>query len=724
MIPRVLLVILLMASLPAMGQVPLLPSSDATNETEGTTPEPSPGDIRELSRLLRDPAVVTWLEERASALEPQNEATEDLALSEQLHDGLVELENRLALVGASLMALPAMPGIVADAWKEQIEPRNRLRLTILLIVFLFIGAGLEWLYWCYAGGARRRIELKRSEAFLPTAAAAVARLGLVTGGALLFGLGTIGSFLAFDWPPLARDIMVGILAVVVLLRVIAAVGRFVLAPRVEALRLVPLDRLEASWLFLGLMAISFALLAGNEAASKVMAFGATPEASLGLSITVSAIAAGVGIAVVWLIHGHDQKRRQNANEPPKPLVVPIAISAAILAIFGLWLVGLPRFAGTLAVLALLWPLLHAVCATIHAAFDRGQTEEGSESDYAIYRPIAERLGRFVILVIAGVALAFIWGITVSQLASPTTAPGRIFSVLIDVTVAYLIGDLVWVATRTAIDRKMASMPKLEHGQAPGPEARLATLLPVFKVIVMITVIVMVVLIALSSLGINIAPLLAGAGVVGLAIGFGAQALVRDIVAGIFFLIDDAFRVGEYIEMGELRGTVEAISIRSMRVRHHRGAVHTIPFGELKSLTNYSRDWVMMKLEFRVPFETDLKLAKKIVKQIDAELRANPDYGDSFLEPLKFQGVRRMEEFNMVVGVKFMTKPGEQWTIRRDAYQRIRDEFEKNGIHFAQRNVKVEVIGGPPLSEDVKQAAVGAAEDAIEQQLAGPQSKAS
>ncbi|MCB1832503.1 MAG: mechanosensitive ion channel, partial [Geminicoccaceae bacterium] len=110
-------------------------------------------------------------------------------------------------------------------------------------------------------------------------------------------------------------------------------------------------------------------------------------------------------------------------------------------------------------------------------------------------------------------------------------------------------------------------------------------------------------------------------------GFGAQALVRDIVSGVFFLIDDAFRVGEYIEMGELRGTVESISLRSLRVRHHRGAVHTIPFGELKSLTNYSRDWVMMKLEFRVPFDTDLKLAKKLVKQIDQELRANPDYGD-------------------------------------------------------------------------------------------------
>ncbi|MCB1740840.1 MAG: mechanosensitive ion channel family protein, partial [Gammaproteobacteria bacterium] len=179
-----------------------------------------------------------------------------------------------------------------------------------------------------------------------------------------------------------------------------------------------------------------------------------------------------------------------------------------------------------------------------------------------------------------------------------------------------------------------------------------------------------------------------------------------------FLLDDAFRVGEYIEMENLRGTVESMSLRSLRVRHHLGAVHTIPFGELKALTNYSRDWVIMKLEFRVPFDTDLKLVKKLVKQVGAELQQNPDYGHHILEPLKSQGVRRMEEFNMVVAVKFMTRPGEQWTIRRDAYQKIRDVFEANGISFARRDVKVQVVGDTQ-GEAARQAALGAAQDAIE-----------
>ncbi|MEM8916834.1 MAG: mechanosensitive ion channel family protein, partial [Pseudomonadota bacterium] len=415
------------------------------------------------------------------------------------------------------------------------------------------------------------------------------------------------------------------------------------------------------------------------------------------------------------------------------VLMPVIGTAVIVMLFILWLIGAYRIAGTLAIIALLVPTARLLRKTIHHAFQEDQSaaqddvadeedddeEVTSSADQSLYQPVAIRVGRFAVAVTGILLIGLVWGVQPWSVSATDTMLGTIVRVLVDVMVAYLIGDLIWTATKTAIDRRMAGMPKLEHGTAPGPEARMATLLPLIKKTVLVTVIIMVALIGLSSMGVNIAPLLAGAGVVGLAIGFGAQALVRDIVSGVFFLIDDAFRVGEYIEMGDLRGTVESISIRSLRVRHHRGAIHTIPFGELKSLTNYSRDWVIMKLQFRVPFDTDLKLAKKIVKNINAELAANPDYGHHFLEPLKFQGVRRMEEFNMVVGVKFMTKPGEQWTIRRDAYQRIRDEFEKAGIHFAQRNVKVEVIGADEMTDEIKEQATAAAQDAIEQQAAVP-----
>jgi small-conductance mechanosensitive channel len=152
---------------------------------------------------------------------------------------------------------------------------------------------------------------------------------------------------------------------------------------------------------------------------------------------------------------------------------------------------------------------------------------------------------------------------------------------------------------------------------------------------------------LESLGINIRPLLAGAGVIGIAIGLGAQTLVRDIVSGVFYLLADSFRVGEYVQFGEIRGTVEGNSLRFLRIRHHRGAVYTVPFGEIKWLVNLSRDWAIVKLEFPLPFETDLALVTRIVDKIGAELMADPEKGIHVIKPLVSRGVIRAEEFNMV-----------------------------------------------------------------------------
>jgi moderate conductance mechanosensitive channel len=191
-------------------------------------------------------------------------------------------------------------------------------------------------------------------------------------------------------------------------------------------------------------------------------------------------------------------------------------------------------------------------------------------------------------------------------------------------------------------------------------------------------------------------LLAGAGVVGLAIGFGAQTLVKDIISGMFFLLDDAFRVGEYIESGSIRGTVEHISIRSLRLRHHRGALHTIPFGSLDTITNYSRDWVIDKMTVSVTYDTDLDKVKRIIKQIGKELQADPELAPHFIETLKMQGVEQFGDFAIQIRLKMMTKPGEQFVIRRRAYAMIKKAFDANGIEFAFPTVTV-AGGGEPTA---------------------------
>jgi small-conductance mechanosensitive channel len=189
-------------------------------------------------------------------------------------------------------------------------------------------------------------------------------------------------------------------------------------------------------------------------------------------------------------------------------------------------------------------------------------------------------------------------------------------------------------------------------------------------------------------GINIGPLLAGAGILGLAIGFGSQTLVKDILSGVFFLVDDAFRVGDYIETAGTKGSVEQISLRSVKLRHPRGMVYTIPYGDMGSVQNFSRDYIITKLDIRVRYDADLERIRRLVKKISSELENDPEIGPLLLDKIKSQGVREMDDSAMIVRVKFKTRPGDQFVIRREVYRRIQERFRKSGIEFAHRNVTV------------------------------------
>lgn len=198
-------------------------------------------------------------------------------------------------------------------------------------------------------------------------------------------------------------------------------------------------------------------------------------------------------------------------------------------------------------------------------------------------------------------------------------------------------------------------------------------------------------------------------------------MVRDIFSGAFFLVDDAFRKGEYIDVGEVKGTVEKISVRSFQLRHHLGPLHTIPFGEIQVLTNYSRDWVMMKLPLRVTYDTDVEKVRKLIKQLGIELWEDPEIGENFLQPLKSQGVIEMQDFAMIIRVKFMTKPGDQWSIRKRVFQEIRDLFAREGIKFAHREVTVRLADDTNtknLTDAQKTAIAGAAYAAIDEEENG------
>ncbi len=189
------------------------------------------------------------------------------------------------------------------------------------------------------------------------------------------------------------------------------------------------------------------------------------------------------------------------------------------------------------------------------------------------------------------------------------------------------------------------------------QSRIATLLPLIRVFVLSIIASLIAMMVLSELGVQVAPLLAGASIFGLAIGFGSQTLVHDVLSGAFFLVDDAFRVGEYVDLGGgIKGTVEKISIRSFQLRHQNGPLHTIQFGNIKQVTNFSRDWALSKIPFQFALGTDIEKVRKIVKRVGQELATDPATAHLFLMPLKSQGVSQVSGNGVTVRVKFMTSP--------------------------------------------------------------------
>jgi moderate conductance mechanosensitive channel len=251
--------------------------------------------------------------------------------------------------------------------------------------------------------------------------------------------------------------------------------------------------------------------------------------------------------------------------------------------------------------------------------------------------------------------------------------------------------ILWTVLSAIIDEKMP--PPAAPGdedEIPGSASRLDTLLPLLRNTLLIGLAVVAVIVALATLGLDIGPLLAGLGVLGIAVGFGAQSLVRDIISGIFFLMEDAFRVGEYIDTGRLRGTVEGMSLRSVRLRHQNGQVHTIPFGQVLSVTNYSRDWSVVKFNLHLEPAADIETVRKTIKRVGEELQEDPEVGAEFIQPLKMQGVVDVLQTYLVVRCKFTATPLRPTYLQRMALRRLIDAFAGAEIHFAAPNVMLQL----------------------------------
>lgn len=367
--------------------------------------------------------------------------------------------------------------------------------------------------------------------------------------------------------------------------------------------------------------------------------------------------------------------------------IPLGLTGTALLflffVFGLSLGLLTYYRALLTTLAVLVVLLVLEQLTGHAScMTRDDGERNTHIDELAARTL-RHIAWAVVLTLAGITLAWIW-IDALELApdAEASAVGSSMLGLLTIFTAYLI----WAVARMAIDRHLQDAyrgPRLPGGdEEASPGSRLQTVLPMLRAAFGVVIAVVASLIVLSHLGVDTAPLIAGAGVFGLAISFGSQSMVRDIISGLFYIWDDAFRVGEYIDTGRLKGTVEALGVRSVKLRHHNGPLHTVPYGQLGAVTNQSRDFATIKFNLRLEPGTDIELVRKTAKRIGLDTQDEPEIAAEILLPLKLQGIVEVTETALVVRFKFTARPVKPSWVQREYLKRIYLMFAEKGIAFA------------------------------------------
>jgi small-conductance mechanosensitive channel len=461
-------------------------------------------------------------------------------------------------------------------------------------------------------------------------------------------------------------------------RVAILAARILLAPRAPAQRLLPFEDRAAVTIHRGLVGLAWLYGIIDVLRFFLQRFGLPREPYVLVMSITRVLFAVLFLQLVWRVRGpiarliqgdgRSMIRRFLAELWPALMTAYVLGLLAVLTVeqlAGRLRVGATGLLSLLVVIAM--PMVDmALCRLIdrRAAQVRRPGGAGTQASFV---PVL-RQGVHILVTAAGIlVLARTWNLNLVDLASRSVG-ARVAGALIDIGLTLMLASLVWQLAKTAIDQRLECEAKPQRVSDPGEiggmgASRLRTLLPLARGTVFAVVCVMSAMTILAALGVNIGPLVAGAGVVGLAVGFGAQTLVRDIISGAFYLMDDAFRLGEYINVGDAKGTVEKIGIRSMQLRHHRGPLNVVPYGGIRRMTNESRDWVIEKLEFRLTYDADLTKVKKIIKRIGQELKADPDLGPTIIEPLKSQGVLAMEDSAMLVRAKFIAIPGQQFVVR-------------------------------------------------------------
>jgi moderate conductance mechanosensitive channel len=323
---------------------------------------------------------------------------------------------------------------------------------------------------------------------------------------------------------------------------------------------------------------------------------------------------------------------------------------------------------------------------------------GLEARLRLYHPGLSVLLRVIVYFVLLLAMLQIYGVHGFAWFAESELGNRMASALGTMLVTLLLALAAWEATNAAIQRHLA---KLTKDQQIARAIRLRTLLPLLRSALLITIVVFAGLTVLSEIGINIAPLLAGAGIVGVAIGFGSQKLVQDLITGVFLLLENAMQVGEWVTVSGLSGSVEALSVRTIRLRAGDGSVHIIPFSSVTTVTNVNRGLGNASVNVTVPYDEDTDRVAAVLAEIVTGMRSEPDFATKMLSDLQLWGVDKVDGAEVtIVGQVVCTDSG-RWSVQREFNRRMKKRFQelKIQLYNPMRSVAVTLPPPGPAAED-------------------------
>lgn len=380
----------------------------------------------------------------------------------------------------------------------------------------------------------------------------------------------------------------------------------------------------------------------------------------------------------------------------------------VLALYLLWMIApvdIVMFSLRGAILTILVTIfLRALTKLIRRAFRRQVAEEGAHPRWSgatwqrllLYADVV-RLGIAAILVVlGGILILQIWGVDfVAWLSSPLgqRVAGSLVTIVLLIIGGMVLSELFSITVENHLQKRNADYSDLSR------RSRARTLLPLLRNVVRVTLATIITLLVLGEIGIEIGPLLAAAGVVGLAVGFGAQTLVKDIITGIFILLEDTIAVGDVVDLGGNSGVVESMTIRTVRLRDEAGTVHTVPFSAITKVMNMTRDFSFAVFEVAITYDQDITRAMDVIQQTGADLRRDPTVARDILEPMSILGVDRFGELGLIIKARIKTKPIRQWDVARNFNRRIKEAFDEARIDYPFPSKALPVLPARKLPDE-------------------------